>query len=87
MARVSVVQTPPPVIESKHDKFVRLAEPRVAKTIKMMQGIAKLSNRHAYEYSEAEVAQIVDALEAQLAKLKDAFVRKHPPVFTLKPTA
>ena len=57
---------------TKRDKFVRLAENRVNRTIKEIQLIGNLSNKSAYEYYSTDIESIFSALEAELkaARLK-----------------
>lgn len=59
--------------QDKLKKFERLAEKRVADTLKKMQLISNLANKKNYEYTEKHVKQIVDALEAELKILKAKF--------------
>lgn len=46
----------------KREKFVELAEKRTKNAIKAIRIIAKLGNKNAYDFSEADVAKIVRAL-------------------------
>lgn len=57
----------------KRDKFVSLAEARVNKALKDMQLIGNLSNRSAYEFSEADVRKIFAALQTGLNLAKSRF--------------
>ncbi len=59
----------------KHDNFVRLAEARVNKALDAIRIVGNLSNRAYYEYSEAEVLEIVRALNSSIADLKAQFNR------------
>jgi hypothetical protein len=54
----------------KRDKFVELAESRTKNAIKAIRVIAKLGNRNAYEYGEADVKKIVSALNREIEGLK-----------------
>ncbi|MGH6933149.1 MAG: hypothetical protein ACREEE_12025, partial [Dongiaceae bacterium] len=47
---------------SKREKFVELAERRSKNAIKAIRVIAKLGNKSAYEYTEADVKKIANAL-------------------------
>lgn len=62
-------------MSNKRDKFVELAEARVSKTLKDLQLIGNLSNRSAYEYSEADVRKIFAALQRALEAAKARFNR------------
>ncbi len=55
---------------SKRDNFVRLAERRTIKSIKAIRSLAKLGNRKAYDYNDADVAKIVKALSGEIEDLK-----------------
>lgn len=60
---------------SKRDKFVELAEARVNKTLKDLQLIGNLSNRSAYEFSEADIRKIFGALQKGIDSAKSRFSR------------
>ena len=70
--------------EDKHDKFVRLVEPRVARAIKAIELIGNLSSRSSYTYSDEEAGQVFEALETALATCKSRFVTKHVEVSVFK---
>ena len=66
-------------MRNKHQKFVDLAEARVNKALKDLQLIGNLSNKSAYEFSEADVRKIfralqkgVDCAKARFSKESDA---------------
>ncbi len=54
----------------KREKFVLLAENRTRTAIKAIRIIAKLGNRNAYEYTEADVKKIASALTREIEALK-----------------
>lgn len=54
----------------KRDKFVELAESRTINAIKSIRVIAKLGNKSAYEYTEADVKKIAAALTREVDALK-----------------
>ena len=58
--------------ESKHDKFVRLATPRVTTAIKRIELIGNLASS-GYEYSPEEVEKIFSALQQTLDSTKARF--------------
>ena len=60
----------------KHDNFVRLAEARVNKALDAMRIIGNLANTSYYEYSEAEVKQILAALTNGVNETKSQFSMK-----------
>lgn len=55
---------------SKRDKFVEFAERRTKNAIKTIRVIAKLGNKNAYEFTEADVKKIVMALNREVEALK-----------------
>jgi len=55
---------------SKRQKFVELAERRTRTAIKAIRVIAKLGNRSAYEYDEADVKKIASALSKEIEALR-----------------
>jgi ribosomal protein L7/L12 len=54
----------------KRKKFVELAESRTKNAIKAIRIIAKLGNKHAYDYDEADVRKIAGALSKEIDQLK-----------------
>ena len=60
-------------IESRHDRFVRLAEKRTQRAIDAIRLIGNLSHRSNYEFSEAEVRKIMKALEEELRLTRERF--------------
>ena len=59
--------------ESPHDRFRRLAQKRVIRTIKDLRLIGNLGNRNNYEYTADEVEKIFRALEKELRALRAKF--------------
>ena len=55
---------------SKRQKFVQLAENRTVNAIKAIRIIAKLGNKHAYEFDDSDVQKIVRALSREVDALK-----------------
>lgn len=56
--------------KDKRSKFVHLAENRTRNAIKAIRVVAKLGNKNAYEYSEADVKRIAGALSKEIEALK-----------------
>lgn len=59
--------------ESAQDRFKRLAEARVTKTIKDIRLIANLSNRSNYSYSAADIEKIFKTLDRELKSARSRF--------------
>lgn len=58
---------------SPSDRFRELAIKRMDKALAAIDSVAKLSDRKNYQYDDAQVSQIVDALEASVEELKAKF--------------
>jgi hypothetical protein len=71
-AKTPVSPTKKPV-ESKRDRFRRLAPKRVTQAIKKIGYIRNLSTRASYEYTADEAAKIVHALKTSVALVEQAF--------------
>lgn len=54
----------------RREKFVELAEKRTKNAIKAIRILAKLGNRHAYEYTDADVKKIASALTREIENMK-----------------
>lgn len=60
-------------MRDKREKFVGLAEARVNKALKDIQLIGNLSNKAAYEFTDADVRKIFGALQSGLNSAKARF--------------
>lgn len=58
---------------AKRQKFIELAEARMTKTLKDIQLIGNLSNRSAYEYTDADIKKIFSTLQQALNASKARF--------------
>jgi hypothetical protein len=65
----------PKANESKRERFVRLAENRTNKIINMVQLLGNCSNTSTYEYSEADVEKIFNAIEFSIKEAKHKFCK------------
>lgn len=63
-------------MRNKREKFVELAEARVSRTLKDLQLVGNLSNRSAYEFTEADVKKIFAALQKGLESAKARFSKE-----------
>lgn len=59
--------------ETSHERFRRLAEKRVARTIREIRLIANLSNRSNYSYERVEVEKIFRTLDKELKLARARF--------------
>jgi ribosomal protein L7/L12 len=55
---------------SKREKFVELAESRTRNAIRAIRIIAKLGNKNAYDYTDADVKKIASTLNKEVEALK-----------------
>ena len=60
-------------MESKKDKFVRIAEARTNKIIDMIRLLGNCSSKASYEYSKEDVRKIFTAIENELKAAKAKF--------------
>lgn len=62
-------------MESKSEKFIRLANARTNKCVAAIQSLSKLSNTNHYAYTDAQVEQIIrelrDAVRGLEAELQE----------------
>lgn len=63
-------------MRDRRQKFVDLAEARVNKTLKDIQLVGNLSNRAAYEFTDADVRKVFGALQKALDSAKSRFNRE-----------
>ncbi|MBL7003935.1 MAG: hypothetical protein ISR69_07915 [Gammaproteobacteria bacterium] len=60
-------------MESKEDKFKRLANSRVNNAIKQLDLIGNLSNLASYDYSDDEVRKIMGTLSQKIKEINFKF--------------
>lgn len=60
-------------LETKREKFVRLAEARTNKIIDMLQLLGNCSNSSAYDYSQEDVDKIFSAIESEIKEARKKF--------------
>lgn len=63
-------------LETRKDKFVRLAEKRTQRAIDAVRLLGNLSNRSSYEFSESDVRKIFRALDEELKLAREKFHQK-----------
>ncbi|MBO8161843.1 MAG: hypothetical protein H0Z24_09455 [Thermosipho sp. (in: Bacteria)] len=59
--------------ETKRERFLRIAESRTKKVIKMIKLLGNCANRSTYEYSEEDVKKIFNAIEREVKMAKSKF--------------
>lgn len=60
-------------IETKNERFVRLAEGRVNATLDKLRLLGQLANRRNYDYTDDQAAAIFRALQKELNATKAKF--------------
>jgi hypothetical protein len=64
---------PVPPMETKAQKFQRLANLRTNLILDDLRKIGSLSNKYHYEYSEEEINRIFDTIESAVIDAKSRF--------------
>lgn len=62
--------------ESKHDRFVRLAQFRTIKAAKHIRLVANLHNDMVYSYTEKEIKKIFSFLRNEIDEAEKKFMRR-----------
>ena len=57
-------------MENKREKFVRIAQGRTNKIIKMLRLLSNCSKKSIYDYTEQDVKKIFAAIEKELRQTK-----------------
>ena len=73
-------------METKRERFVRLAEARTNKILDMLRLLGNCSSKSNYDYTDEDVKQIFAALEKELKNTKNRFmgIEAKEERFTLK---
>ena len=61
-------------METKRERFVRLAEARTNKILEMMRLLGNCSCKANYDYTEEDVREIFSVLEKELKNTKNRFL-------------
>lgn len=60
-------------MESKRDKFVRLAEKRMDNILKGIELMGNLSNTNNYEYTQEDINKIIRTLKTAVSDLEHTY--------------
>ncbi len=71
-------------METKSEKFKRIAENRTNRIIDQIRVLGNLSNTSNYEFTMDEVDQIFKSIQAELKKTKELFEMENEKKFRLK---
>jgi hypothetical protein len=63
-------------MDQRKENFIRIAENRTNKIISLIQLLGNLKNKSFYDYSEEQVKQIFESIEAELETQKKFFFEK-----------
>lgn len=66
----------PEVVESKADKFRRLANRRLFKAERALMAVANLGNASSYEYTDEQRDVVLGVLARMVEKVTEAFTPK-----------
>lgn len=70
-------------MESRRDRFKRLANRRVNNTLKQIELIGNLSNKSSYDYTDEEIRKIFFEIDKELRTAKVKFNSKKDRVFKI----
>ena len=70
-------------METKREKFIRLAEKRVNSVIRELELIGNLSNKSNYDYDDNDVEKIIKTLKKAVSNLDSQFTSKSKSNFKL----
>ena len=70
-------------METKREKFIRLAEKRVNSVIRELELIGNLSNKSNYDYDDNDVEKIIKTLKKAVIDLDSKFTSKAKSNFKL----
>ncbi len=71
-------------METKSEKFKRIAENRTNRIIDQIRVLGNLSNTSNYEFTMDEVDQIFKSIQAELKNTKELFEMENEKKFRLK---
>lgn len=71
-------------METKSEKFKRIAENRTNRIIEQIRVLGNLSNTSNYEFTMDEVDQIFKSIQAELKNTKELFEMENEKKFRLK---
>ena len=63
--------------ETKHERFVRVAEQRTQKVLDDLKALSHCARTDCYEYSDEELDKIFGVIEAEFQSVKDTFAGKN----------
>lgn len=64
------------IVESKRDRFLRLAERRTSRALEAINKLSALSNTGNYAYELTDVETMISALRSQIDSVEALFVAR-----------
>lgn len=61
------------MLESKRERFVRIAENRTNRIIDTLRLLSNCSNKSNYEYTEEDIKKIFNAIDKEVRNARNAF--------------
>ena len=71
-------------VNAKRERFLRVAERRTNNLLYRIRVLSNCSNRSAYEFDEADVAKIFDAIDREMKSARAKFETSGRPKFSLR---
>ncbi len=71
-------------METKKERFVRIAEARTNRILEQLRLLSNCSNRNNYEYTEEDIRKIFTVIEKEMKNCKSKFETSTTDKFTLK---
>ncbi|MDP2886207.1 MAG: hypothetical protein Q8P51_14425 [Ignavibacteria bacterium] len=68
----------------RRDRFLRIAESRTNKILKMIKLLGNCSNRAVYEYESEEIRKVFQAIDRELKLARARFDEKDSDKFSLR---
>ena len=62
------------MMETKRQRFVRIAENRTNKILNMLRLLGNCSNKSNYDYTEEDVKKIFSAIEKEMKNARNVFL-------------
>jgi len=69
--------------ETKEQRFKRIAERRVQRVLDALRGLSHLSNRRMYQWNDAQLEKIWQAVDKELKACRESFEHSEPDEFRL----
>ena len=69
--------------ETKEERFRRIVEKRVQRVLDSLRSLSQCSNKRMYEWNDAQLRKIWNAIEKELKTCKASFENSEPEEFRL----